>query len=98
MDPGPLLALALTAFLLPGALAFWLGRRHGIGVLWAALIVGAIIGIAGWIVTRQPLYGEAAISRSITIYFAILPGFVGLVLGAAMGALAAPRPDPHRGP
>lgn len=91
LDPLPLMGLALAAFLLPGALAFWAGRRHGINVLWAAMIAGAVIGIAGWIVTRQPLYGDAAISRSIAIYFALLPGFVGLVLGAAMGALAGRR-------
>lgn len=90
-DPLPLMGLALAAFLLPGALAFWAGRRNGIGILWAAMIAIAVICIAGWIVTRQPLYGEAAVSRSIAIYFALLPGFVGLVLGAAMGALAGRR-------
>ena len=91
LDPLPLMALALGAFVLPGALAFWLGRRNGIGVLWAAMIVGAIVCVAGWIVTREPLRGDAAIARSVAIYFALLPGFVGLVLGAATGALSGRR-------
>lgn len=93
IDPALLIAYALAAFVLSGALTWWLGRRYGIGVLWGTLIVGAIIGIVGWVLTRQPLYGEAAIGRSISIYFILLPGFVGLVLGAAIGVLAAPRPD-----
>lgn len=96
VEPLPLMALALAAFLIPGALAWWLARRNGIGVLWAALIVGAVICIVGWIVTRQPLYGDAAIARSIAIYFAVLPGFVGLVLGAALGFLSGHRPGSDR--
>lgn len=80
--------LTLAALVVPAAVAFWLARRHGLGVLWATLIAGALLGIAGWIWTRAPALGDDAIDRSITIYFILLPGFVSLVLGAAAGALA----------
>ena len=87
MNPNMLVLLATAAFLLPTAVAFAAGRRFGIQILWAALIAGALLGIFGWIVTRDPLFGEAAMRRSITIYFVLLPGFVGLVLGAIGGAM-----------
>lgn len=85
---GPLtLLMTMAAMFLPGLLAFWLAARRGIAVLWAALIAGAMLGIFGWIVTREPLFGEAAFQRHVTIYFILLPAFVSLTLGAAIGAL-----------
>ena len=88
MTAGNLVLLAMAAMILPGALAWLAARRMGINILWAALIAGAIIGIVGWFLTREPLFGEAALRRSITIYFVLLPGFVGMVLGAAAGAIS----------
>lgn len=88
MVDSDLLILSLVALILPGVITFFLAHRYGLAVLWAALIAGAILGIVGWIWTRTPVLGDDAISRSITIYFIMLPGFVSLVLGAAAGALA----------
>ncbi|MDO5706323.1 MAG: hypothetical protein Q4G49_14830 [Paracoccus sp. (in: a-proteobacteria)] len=88
MNPGYLVTLATAAMILPGLIAWFAARRMGLGILWAALIAGVILGIAGWFITREPLFGDAEIRRSITIYFVLLPGFVGMVLGAGVGAVA----------
>ncbi|MDO5647883.1 hypothetical protein [Paracoccus sp. (in: a-proteobacteria)] len=87
-DPAVLMGLALTAFLVPGAVAYVAARRFGLMILWAALIAGGLLGVVGWIITREPLYGADALQRSIRIYFMLLPGFVGVVLGAVWGALS----------
>lgn len=97
VDPVPLMALALAVFVLPGLLSWWLARRYGIGVLWAALIVGAILCVVGWIDTQEPRYMADAIARQIMIYMILLPGFVGLVLGAAIGVMGHRR-DQRSGP
>lgn len=93
MIDAKVMLLTALALVVPGAVAFLLARRHGLAVLWATLIAGALLGIAGWIWTRAPAMGDDAIDRSITIYFVLLPGFVSLVLGAAAGALAGKERD-----
>ena len=75
-----------AAFILPGILAWYLGRRHGLGVLWASLIVGALVMIYGWITARPDIAPEIAGQHTITIYFVLLPAFMSLVLGAILGA------------
>ena len=86
-DPTQLVLLALGARVVPGLLAFFSARHFGLQIVWAALILGAVMGVYGWVETREPLFGEAAMRRSVSIYFVLLPGFVGIVLGAAIGAL-----------
>lgn len=91
MNPAILTLGAFAALALAGVLGWLAARRGGIRVLWVVLALGAVIAVAGWLVTRQPLVGDAAIRRQIVIYFMMLPGFVGLVIGAAIGTLSAPR-------
>ncbi len=81
-----LLLPTLAAFILPGLVSWLLSRRYGLGVVWAALIAGLIIGIFGWIKTREPQFEEAARQQAVLVYFLLLPGFVSLVTGAAIGA------------
>ncbi|MDO5630335.1 MAG: hypothetical protein Q4G22_00700 [Paracoccus sp. (in: a-proteobacteria)] len=88
MNPGYLVTLATVSLIVPGLVAWLAARRMGLGILWAALIAGAILGLAGWFITREPLLGDAEIRRSVAIYFVLLPGFVGMVLGAGAGAVA----------
>ncbi|MFV0293412.1 MAG: hypothetical protein ACK5II_09460 [Paracoccus sp. (in: a-proteobacteria)] len=76
----------IVAFVLPGLVAWLLGRRYGLGVVWAALIAGAVVGIYGWINTRTPLPQDAAREQAVLIFFMLLPGFVSLVLGGLIGA------------
>lgn len=92
------LLLALAAPAIAGVIAWALGRRIGLNALWAALTVGAVTGLIGWFLTRDPVYGQAALERSVMIYFTLLPGFIGLVMGAIIGAWqhrAEKAPLPH---
>ena len=75
-----------AAFILPGIVAWYLGRRHGLGVFWASLIVGALVMIYGWITARPDITPEMAGRHTLTIYFVLLPAFMSLVLGAILGA------------
>lgn len=81
-----LVLIAPAAAAIAALAAWWLGRRIGLNALWIALAIGAITGLIGWFLTRTPAVGEAALHRSILIYFTLLPGFIGLVMGAIMGA------------
>ncbi|MDO5658592.1 MAG: hypothetical protein Q4G36_09760 [Paracoccus sp. (in: a-proteobacteria)] len=94
-DPAQLVLLAMASLVLPGLLAFFAAKRLGLQIVWAALILGAGLGIYGWIETREPLFGAAAMRRSVSIYFVLLPGFVGITLGAAIGALVGRFRQPH---
>lgn len=87
MDSLPnLILLSLAAFTLPGIAAWFLGRRHGLGVFWASLIVGALVMVYGWITARPGIAAETAGRYTLTIYFVLLPAFMSLVLGAIVGA------------
>ena len=76
----------LAAFTLPGLAAWLLARRHGLGVFWASLIVGALVMIYGWVTARPDIAPETAGQHTLTIYFVLLPAFMSLVLGAILGA------------
>ena len=76
----------LAAFTLPGIAAWYLGRRHGLGVFWASLVVGALVMVYGWITARPGIAPELASRYTLTIYFVLLPAFMSLVLGAILGA------------
>lgn len=76
----------LAAFTLPGIAAWYLGRRYGLGVFWASLIVGALVMIYGWVTARPDIAPETAGQHTLTIYFVLLPAFMSLVLGAILGA------------
>lgn len=77
---------SIAAFTVPGLLAWFLARRHGLGVFWASLIAGALVMIYGWINARPDIAPELAGQKTLLIYFILLPGFMSLVLGAIVGA------------
>lgn len=77
---------SLAAFILPGLLAWFLARRHGLAVFWASLIAGALVMIYGWITARPDIAPELAGRHTLTIYFILLPAFMSMVLGAIVGA------------
>ncbi|WP_374637407.1 hypothetical protein [Paracoccus sp. (in: a-proteobacteria)] len=81
-----LILLSLAAFTLPGIVAWYIGRRHGLGVFWASLVVGALVMVYGWITARPDIPPELASRYTLTIYFVLLPTFMSLVLGAILGA------------
>ena len=81
-----LILLSLAAFTLPGIVAWYIGRRHGLGVFWASLVVGALVMVYGWITARPDIAPELASRYTLTIYFVLLPTFMSLVLGAILGA------------
>lgn len=76
----------LAAFTLPGLAAWLLARRHGLGVFWVSLIMGALVMLYGWFTARPALAPEVAGQHTLVIYFLLLPGFMSLVLGAILGA------------
>ena len=81
-----LILLSLAAFTLPGIVAWYIGRRHGLGVFWASLVVGALVMVYGWITARPGIAPELASRYTLTIYFVLLPALLSLVLGAFLGA------------
>ena len=81
-----LILLSLAAFTLPGIVAWYIGRRHGLRVFWASLVVGALVMVYGWITARPGIAPELASRYTLTIYFVLLPTFMSLVLGAILGA------------
>ncbi|HRM73524.1 MAG TPA: hypothetical protein PLI13_02270 [Paracoccus sp. (in: a-proteobacteria)] len=81
-----LILLSLAAFTLPGIVAWYIGRRHGLRVFWASLVVGALVMVYGWITARPGIAPELASRYTLTIYFVLLPAFMSLVLGAILGA------------
>ncbi len=81
-----LILLSLAAFTLPGIVAWYIGRRHGLGVFCASLVVGALVMVYGWITARPGIAPELASRYTLTIYFVLLPAFMSLVLGAILGA------------
>lgn len=77
---------SVAAFILPGLLAWFLARRHGLGVFWVSLIIGALVMLYGWITARPDIAPELAGLHTLVIYFILLPGFMSMVLGAIVGA------------
>ncbi|MFI0395482.1 hypothetical protein [Paracoccus jiaweipingae] len=78
-------AIALS---LPGILGFFAARKWGVAVVWWLLIAGAVLGVWGWLNTREPALGDDFAPRHILIFFVLLPGYVSVVGGAAAGVMA----------
>lgn len=79
------LVWSVIALAVPGTLTFLAARKWGLVVVWGVLVAGAVVGIWGWLQTREPAMGDDFAPRHILIFFILLPGYVSMVTGAAAG-------------
>lgn len=93
-DIARLVLMAAVIFAMSAGGGYLLARRHGAPVIWGALILGAVACVIGWLMTRTPLFGAAALRQSILIYFILLPSYVALTGGALIGALRGRLTNP----
>lgn len=85
MNIWPLLLAALVALAVPGLLGYALTRRLGVGGLWLVLAGTAAACVAIWMRWQTPSTGWDSTAGALTLVFLILPGIVGIGIGAAMG-------------
>ena len=87
------LILPILALLLPGALAYWLGRKVG-GVWPGILLACAAISWGGWLVYQSAgaaADDAAAVTRTLTAFTLAAPAAMSALVGMAFARFRMAR-------